>query len=73
MIISVRRYASHDWSNSYVGVMVGPRLDMSEFTEGVWQTVNSRREAQLESLLPEQTNTCSLREFLQGQNVFVNL
>ena len=29
-----------------VCVTVGPRLDMSKFTEGVWQTVNSRRVVQ---------------------------
>ena len=67
MIISDRRYASHDWSNSYVCVMVGLRLDMLKFTEGGWQTVNSRREVQTGK--PSSWTD----KFLQGQNVFVNL
>ena len=39
----------HDWSSSYVCVMVGRRLDMSKFTEGGWQRVlkvNSERAVQ---------------------------
>ena len=39
MIVSDRRHAPHVWSNSYVCVTVGHRLDMSKFTEGDWQRV----------------------------------
>ena len=56
-------------------VTVRRRLDMSKFTEGDWQRVlkaNSKREVQTgKRPLQEQKN--SLREFLQGQHVFVNL
>ena len=43
-------YAPHDWSNFYVYVKVGHRLDMS--TEGSWLrvfTVIRRRSIQLQS------------------------
>jgi len=46
---------------------------MSKFTEGSWQRAFTavKEQFELESLLPEQENT--LREFLEGRNVFVNL
>ena len=46
---------------------------MSKFAEGSWQRAFTAEKEQfeLESLLPEQENT--LREFLEGRNVFVNL
>ena len=46
---------------------------MSKFTERSWQRAFTavKEQLKLESLLPEQEN--ALREFLEGQNVFVNL
>ena len=62
----------HDWSNSYVCVIVGRRLE--KVTEGGWQRVlkvTVKEQFKLECLLSEQKN--SFREFCQGQVVFVNL
>ena len=60
----------HDWLNSYVCMMAG-HSDLSKFTEGSWQglfTVNNERAVFL--LLK---NKNALREFLQAQNLLVNL
>ena len=76
MIISDRWYAPHDWSNSYMCVTVRRRLDMSKFTEGDWQRVlkaNSKRVVQTGKPSSGTEKINSLREFLQGRRVFVNL
>ena len=46
---------------------------MSKFKEESWQKAFKavKEQFELESLLPEQEN--SLKEFLEGRNVFVNL
>ena len=69
-------YAPHDWSNSHVCVTVlhvDREPDMSKFKEEKWQKAFKavKEQFELESLLPEQEN--SLKEFLEGRNVFVNL
>ena len=76
MSVSDRRvsYAPHDWSNSYVCVTVlhfERKPDMSKFKEESWQKAFKavKEQFELESLLPEQEN--SLKEFLEGRNVFV--
>ena len=59
--------------NSYVCVTVG-RSDMLTFTEGSWQgafTVNIERAVR--TLKPSSKQKNASREFLQGQNLFVNL
>ena len=78
MSVSDRRvsYAPLDWSNSYVCVTVlhfERKPDMSKFKEESWQKAFKavKEQFELESLLPEQEN--SLKEFLEGRNVFVNL
>ena len=59
----------HDWSNFYVCVMVGRRLDMSKFTEGGCQRVlkvNSERAVQTGMpSVSEQKN--SLENFVEAR------
>ena len=62
-------YAPHDWPNGPDG-----RSDMSKLTEGSWQgslTVNNVTAVRTLKSSSEQKN--ALREFLQGQNLLVNL
>ena len=68
-------YAPHDWSNSHVCVTVlqfERKPDMSFKEESCQKAFKAVTEQfELESLPPEQEN--SLKEFLEGRNVFVNL
>ena len=69
-------YASHDWRNSYVCVTVG-RSDMSKFPGESWQgsfTVYSKQWKSISNFKAFFLNKKNaLREFLQDQNLLVNL